>query len=565
MFDANLLEREPDKPHQIKISPQEIGGELLSILSKGLYTNPMDCIREYVQNAVDANAKKVTISLTANSVTVFDDGVGMNFNELKQARLFGLSPKSILTNVGFRGIGIYSGFDICKRLVITSKKAGEKYSHSLIFHFLEMKQQLEEDKQKENIENKVSLIDLLSNATFAQLNSQTLDSGTHFTQITLYDLEDTHVRHLSNRKALKAYLLENVPIDFDDNFEYKQVINDALYQNVPNYNAVQIELKTDGLEDEIVMKTAIPQLREPIFETVRDENRRPIAFYWTCINKNRTKVSNNFSIKQGQPFTNFNVSKDADGEKGNMYDGLVYKVKGFTIGNRDKLRSFFGRSQVYPWVTGEVYVLDPNVIPNAERNDFETNHARRTLEYALLESLKEKVESKVLTYQEVGVANERVDEAKEELEELRQRFIDNSQADDLEFYSRLDQVRIKLSKHKNKASSEQKKLATGLLSEIAKMKDSIKSQANQSTESQRRKKSGKRDNKSSYAIPLIEPLPEQPLKTLLEILTEAGWELEGDTAYLVEIFQSSLNEVVGNNKQVYTAILEDFEAKINQE
>jgi hypothetical protein len=35
----------------IPIGDDGIGGELLNILSKGLYTNPLDAIREYVQNS----------------------------------------------------------------------------------------------------------------------------------------------------------------------------------------------------------------------------------------------------------------------------------------------------------------------------------------------------------------------------------------------------------------------------------------------------------------------------------------------------------------------------------
>src|ERR1041385_2577706 len=81
------------KLHQLEINPDDIGGELLAVLTKGLYTNPMDCIREYVQNAVDAGADNVKIKITGNSVFIHDDGRGMNLSDLLQARQFGLSYK----------------------------------------------------------------------------------------------------------------------------------------------------------------------------------------------------------------------------------------------------------------------------------------------------------------------------------------------------------------------------------------------------------------------------------------------------------------------------------------
>ena len=89
-----LLDKQPNQPVEWSFVPDDIGGELLGILSKGLYPDPLDCIREYVQNSVDAKAKNVTIKITGNSVMISDDGMGMDLDELVQARRLGLSIKS---------------------------------------------------------------------------------------------------------------------------------------------------------------------------------------------------------------------------------------------------------------------------------------------------------------------------------------------------------------------------------------------------------------------------------------------------------------------------------------
>jgi DNA mismatch repair ATPase MutL len=57
-----------------------------SILSKGLYTNPLDCLREYVQNSVDAGAERIAIKVQGNAVFINDTGAGMGFEEMLQAR-----------------------------------------------------------------------------------------------------------------------------------------------------------------------------------------------------------------------------------------------------------------------------------------------------------------------------------------------------------------------------------------------------------------------------------------------------------------------------------------------
>ena len=70
-----------DKYEKVPVRPEEIGGTLISIVTKGLYTNPLDCIREYVQNGVDAGANEVTIQITGHSIIIHDNGAGMTVGE----------------------------------------------------------------------------------------------------------------------------------------------------------------------------------------------------------------------------------------------------------------------------------------------------------------------------------------------------------------------------------------------------------------------------------------------------------------------------------------------------
>ncbi|MBK9711404.1 MAG: hypothetical protein IPO81_08755 [Kouleothrix sp.] len=121
------------------------------------------------------------------------------------------------------------------------------------------------------------------------------------------------------------------------------------------YNAVQITLQSDGLSDEVVAKEAIPNLQSPSFGYVENSSRQKIAYYWACLNATRDRIQ--------LPNKNGNSPN---------YDGFVYKMKGFTIGDRQRLRSkFLRKPQLYPWYTGEIYIIDDNIVPNAARNDFE--------------------------------------------------------------------------------------------------------------------------------------------------------------------------------------------------
>jgi hypothetical protein len=297
-----LLDEQAGKWSKLPISPDDIGGELLAILSKGLYTNPLDCIREYVQNSVDARAHSVTIKITGNSVMISDDGVGMSLEDLLQARQFGLSAKSLVEHVGFRGIGIYSGFDLCQRLRITSKRSGQQQQHVLVFEFAAMRARLEADRLLPPGAPKCSLIALLSEHT--QIGRlalpPTVPLDRQFTIVELQDISDVHIRELSNRTKLRQYLLENVPIDFDTAFEHRAAINEQLYAHVPGYNAVTITLQSDGLPDEVVAKEAIPNLQTPTWGYILTTSTPPkqVAFYWACLNKERQRIGEYFKEQE---------------------------------------------------------------------------------------------------------------------------------------------------------------------------------------------------------------------------------------------------------------------------
>lgn len=555
-LDQKLIE-EPNKLHRLEIRPEDVGGELLSILSKGLYTNPLDCIREYVQNSVDAKSPSVTIKITGNSVAIFDDGNGMNLQELVQARQFGLSGKSIKENVGFRGIGIYSGFDLCKRLRITTKKAGEAFLNVLVFNFDEMRIRLDADKRDGN-DQKTSLFELLSQYT--EIGREMLPASAnvdrHFTIAQLEDINDVHIRELSNRGKMRAYLLQNLPIDFADDFEHKETINALLYEHVNGYSAIKITLQSDGLPDEVVAKEAIPSLQIPSCGYIETTSGHRVAYYWACLNKERDRINKNTKIK------NEDKEKSEETTERTSYEGFVYKVRGFTIGDRQKLRTMFERKpQLYPWYTGEIYVLDTNIIPNAERNDFETNQAKRALSFAVQDKLSA-LETVAEDFQAKGVAHERIGKYVEEVRGISEKVTANTQGDDFEVFSRLNAILKDLGQQKSKADTENKKSATTLIDQAKSLQQRLRKEAdNPSTEATRKQKAAKSSKVTNREqVPQFATLPLVPSKTLHEVFSDAGWAVEGQLARIIEVIQGSLEDVLPAD--IYRRLTIDIEAKL---
>ena len=54
----------------IRVTKYDIGAEIISVLTKGMYPDPRDAFREYVQNGVDANAINIQIKVRGDSIVV---------------------------------------------------------------------------------------------------------------------------------------------------------------------------------------------------------------------------------------------------------------------------------------------------------------------------------------------------------------------------------------------------------------------------------------------------------------------------------------------------------------
>jgi hypothetical protein len=537
----------PGEAIQWDVPDQDIGGELLSILSKGLYPSPLDCIREYVQNAVDAQAKKVTIRITGNSVVIHDNGEGMNLPEIVESRKFGVSPKSVSTHVGFRGIGIYSGFDICNRLVLTTKKSSESRAYVLEFEFGLMKHLLDTERQIPNSQ-RTPLTKLLSD--YSRFRMEADDSDDQYTIVQLEELSNTHIDQLADREKLRKYMLQNLPIDFDETFPHKERISQALRDHVPGYNAITIDLETDTAARETIARPAIPNLDDPKMGWIYNSsgsNKRPVAYYWCALHLGGKKIPDQY----------------AD------YSGFVYKVKGFTIGDNRRLEKLFkrGNAALYWWHTGEIYVTDPSIIPNAARDDFEPGQPKIQLDAAVRDELK-KIESSASTYQQRNRADRVVTQASEDITQIQLR-VSGPHYDALDEYTKIGNIIEVLKEQRSKVSD--KDALAELVQYAEKLRKIVRRVIDQPQEAAARPASdvppvpttpantSQPASQKDATKPKAEP---QPKKVLSQVFEYGGWNLSSDTLRVIEVIESSMLDIIGGNSELYNRLLEDIEAKI---
>jgi hypothetical protein len=119
---------------------------IIELFSEGLYASPNKAIEELVANSFDAGATSVHVLLSSNlhdqdaTITVIDDGGGMDALGLRQHWLIGISNKRDLTElpkgrqqIGKFGIGKLATYVLATRLTHISKRGGKCYSTSMDF------------------------------------------------------------------------------------------------------------------------------------------------------------------------------------------------------------------------------------------------------------------------------------------------------------------------------------------------------------------------------------------------------------------------------------------------
>jgi len=110
--------------------PVTVDKSHLITIGERLYTENVELLRELVNNAYDADAEEVKITISENEVIVEDNGSGMDFEGLKQYFNIGSqfkrenpkSPKFHRIRIGEFGIGKFSVLSNCDQFEIFTKK-----------------------------------------------------------------------------------------------------------------------------------------------------------------------------------------------------------------------------------------------------------------------------------------------------------------------------------------------------------------------------------------------------------------------------------------------------------
>jgi hypothetical protein len=409
MVPQKKLKLDLGNPQTAKI---RVGSQIVEHLSKGIYTNPAQAIKELIMNAYDADATKVIVRTRPefDTLTISDNGTGMNYEDFNE-RFLTLSRSdrrdsgeftSVLKRpiVGKFGIGFVAVSQICDKMTVISSKKGEPVKLEAEINFSKFRQieHIKKDfydlsevsfiNNKEDIEAKYTIV-VLSNLLdgiwehFVDKSRQDLGIKTtelkalSFTGILDYIVQQAskYQSKFDPNKKLGEYwqmLLEiaNIvpvrylnkgPIRFPKRGKKTKEQSLLIQEIIDDVNSLDFIVDFDGV-----------LLRKPIHLPVyvKSLRRKPLFDVFT--------FRENFSFADGTSlrFRGYLYNQDSSIFPPQMR-GILIRIKNTAIGTTDAgfMDYVFTEKMYLNWTFGEIYVDEGlEDAMNISRSSFNTAH-----------------------------------------------------------------------------------------------------------------------------------------------------------------------------------------------
>ena len=356
------------------------GASILETLTTGMYKDPIIIYREYIQNACDAIDQAVREGLYAEqrqgSVHLFidrdkrylsieDNGAGVPVAKFRSTvGDIANSAKEVGKDKGFRGIGRLAGLAYCKRLVFTTRAAGESVVSRLECDAVRFCAMVNEKGH--------TAAEVLDAAFFFSAEDAKKKDAAHFFRVELYDVE-READALLDKERIRGYLSFVAPAAYQSSFYQRKSITDYAAQHQAPLDEYRIIVN-----------------QEPLFKAYRT----------------------NYHYKEGKPDSiqdlAFKELKGADGTvlawlwyartgfygalagKDRALAGIRVRVGNIQVGDEDTLRSFYPEARFAGYVMGELHVLPlAGLRPNARRDYFNSSAQLTQLEEAFRSVAKE--------------------------------------------------------------------------------------------------------------------------------------------------------------------------------
>ena len=340
-----------------------IGKDVLELVSTAMYVDPMTIYREYVQNAADAidEARRtgqlvgpgvIDISFDTaaaiRSIRIRDNGVGLawpRFTETLTA--IGGSAKRGTKARGFRGVGRLAGLGFAQEVIFRSRVDGEDNVSELRWDCRRLKAALREPRDT-GVEDLIREI-----VTSRQLPAA--DYPQRFFEVELKGVVRQGGDRLMSAHAVEEYLAQVAPVPFSPDFSFSGEIATILKSAV-NLETINIHVAGGGL------------VYRPHRDAISAGNERDVVF-------ETLRFVEVPGVDGGIAAVAWFLHHDYAGALPNstLVKGLRLRSGNIQVGDHTQLEGLFPEPRFNVWSVGEIHVLDPRLIPNGRRDNFEQN------------------------------------------------------------------------------------------------------------------------------------------------------------------------------------------------
>lgn len=341
-----------------------IGEGILSLVTTGMYDNPLAIYREYLQNAADAAAESgvgkcgrvdIEIDPAAMRVRIRDDGHGLSEEDAVRALLpVARSQKRRGRDRGFRGIGRLSGLAFAETVTFLTRARSEAPVSRIVWNGPKLREGILKTGNVEAAIRGSVTVEVVSGDGY-------LD---HFFEVEVAGIGRHAAGLLLNREAVRAYVAEVCPVPLSKSFPFAAEV-DRLFCAAESTLALDIFL--DGEAEPVTRRhcgairhsdtlTSIFSELEEVRVPSADRNDTA-ALGWIAHSSYLGAIPKDIGIR-----------------------GIRAREGNIQIGGEAVFESLFPEERFNRWCVGEIHILDSRIVPNGRRDYFEPGPHTRNLE-----------------------------------------------------------------------------------------------------------------------------------------------------------------------------------------
>ncbi len=387
------------------------GANILENLTTGMYQDSRIIYREYIQNACDQIDKAIQQGILIKgeeeiwidldpekrTITITDNATGIGKNDFRRTLSnIADSDKKLGEDKGFRGIGRLCGLAYCSKLIFSSTAQGENVISKMTCDATKMRKMINENE----LGNKHTAVEILKSINeFSEEDTKETDG--HWFKVELININSENT-DLLDSKGIKDYLSFVAPVPYKNSFIFRKKIYEHAKELGVSIDEYTVKLNGEQIFKEYKTNYKISKGEDEIFDIefkdLYDKNKQLIAWLWVGISQFKAIIESKCLMR-----------------------GIRLRKENIQIGNEDTLQYLFKEERGLHYFIGEVFGMSRDLIPNAQRDYFNENPARKDFEHYLKDYFDEVLHKVYHDGSAINSAYKKRDDAKEKSDSFEKK------------------------------------------------------------------------------------------------------------------------------------------------